>query len=404
MFENILGHKALVEELTRDVKGGMLPASLLFHGPELSGKLTMALELARVLMCLKKSAEWDCDCRSCEQNRLLENPYLLLLGSRSFVDEIRAAADVVRRSDAPSARFLLIRSVRKLEKRFDGVLWEGAENRIAPLLETLEDLEETLGSLHPGASDQTAEDLEKNLERIVDLSVTVSKKIAAESIPVHQVRKASYWAHTTTGDSPKVIIFEHVDKMLPGSRNALLKTLEEPPADTYFILLTSRKESVIPTLKSRLRQFQFQQRSPEIEREILRRIFRKTSSDSGSLGEFFLGWNADSEAVRKACDRLFISLMKKEPDYFFTEDDRAAPHLSYLRDSQAFKAFLGELSDYGRKAYLALINDGAPSHRELLQYESWNNTISKQLRRLESLNMNSELLLETLYREMASAS
>jgi len=100
MFENILGQENAVDELARDVENGTLPASLLFHGPELSGKLTAALELSRVLMCERRTAAWDCECVSCRQNRLLENPSLLLLGVRSFADEIRAASDVVRRSDA----------------------------------------------------------------------------------------------------------------------------------------------------------------------------------------------------------------------------------------------------------------------------------------------------------------
>ena len=404
MFDNILGHKALVDELTRDVENHILPASLLFHGPELSGKLTTALELARVLMCLKKSAEWNCDCLSCEQNRLLENPYLLLLGFRSFADEIRAAADVVRRSDAASARFLLIRAVRKLEKRFDGVLWEGAENRITPLLGPLEELEEALALLMPGAAGHTTRELDKSLDRIIELSVTISKKIGTDSIPVHQVRKASYWAHTTAGDFSKVIVFENVDRMLPGSRNALLKTLEEPPADTYYILLTSRKEGVIPTLKSRLRQFQFHERTGEIEGEILRRIYRETSGDYRSLKEFFLAWSTSPDVVKKACDRFFTSLIKDEADYFFSEDDGDASYLADLKDDRIFKAFLSELSKYSRRSYLTLAGSGAPDHRDLTRYESWNKTLSRQLKRLESLNMNPGLLLESLYEEMASVS
>jgi DNA polymerase III subunit gamma/tau len=404
MFDNILGHKALVAELTHDVENDILPASLLFHGPELSGKLTTALELARVLMCLKRTAVWNCDCRSCEQNRMLENPYLLLLGFRNFVDEIRAAADVVLRSDAPSARLLLIRAVRKLEKGFDGTLWEGAEKRIAPLLGTLEELEEALRSLQPGAPGQTPAELEKCLDRITDLSASISKKIGTDAIPVHQVRKASYWAHTTAGESPKVVVLDGVDRMLPGARNALLKTLEEPPADTYFILLTSRKEGVIPTLKSRLRQFQFYERTREIEGEILRRLYRKTSGEYGSLKEFFLAWSTSPDVVKTACDRLFTSLTTEDADYFFMEDNGEASYLADLKDHRIFKAFLGELSACGREGYLTLVDGGAPAHRDLIRYEAWNKTLSKQLQRLESLNMNPGLLLESLYKEMASVS
>ena len=91
MFDNVLGQDAVVEKLERDVRRGTLPGALLFHGSPLSAKLTTALELARVLQCLKQTAEWNCGCHACRQNRLLEYPYLLLLGKRDFVDEIRAA-------------------------------------------------------------------------------------------------------------------------------------------------------------------------------------------------------------------------------------------------------------------------------------------------------------------------
>ena len=50
-----------------------------------------------------------------------------------------------------------------------------------------------------------------------------------------------------------VAIIERADKMTPSAQNALLKTLEEPPADTVFFLLTDTPGALLSTVRSRLR-------------------------------------------------------------------------------------------------------------------------------------------------------
>lgn len=49
----------------------------------------------------------------------------------------------------------------------------------------------------------------------------------------------------------KVFILYDVERMLPSSSNALLKTLEEPPSWAHFILVTSHPEQLLPTITSR---------------------------------------------------------------------------------------------------------------------------------------------------------
>mgnify|MGYP002800261623 FL=1 len=46
----------------------------------------------------------------------------------------------------------------------------------------------------------------------------------------------------------KVYIIDEVHMMTPGAFNALLKTLEEPPAHVIFILATTDIHKVIPTV------------------------------------------------------------------------------------------------------------------------------------------------------------
>ncbi len=49
----------------------------------------------------------------------------------------------------------------------------------------------------------------------------------------------------------RVFLFRRADELTPQAANALLKTLEEPRPATHFILLTSRPEKLLPTIRSR---------------------------------------------------------------------------------------------------------------------------------------------------------
>ena len=51
--------------------------------------------------------------------------------------------------------------------------------------------------------------------------------------------------------SSSVVIFDGAESMTDDAANALLKTLEEPPPQVMFLLLTSNDEAVLPTIRSR---------------------------------------------------------------------------------------------------------------------------------------------------------
>ena len=53
----------------------------------------------------------------------------------------------------------------------------------------------------------------------------------------------------------KVGVVESADLMNASAANALLKTLEEPPGDTYLVLTTCRPARLLPTIVSRCQQF-----------------------------------------------------------------------------------------------------------------------------------------------------
>lgn len=55
----------------------------------------------------------------------------------------------------------------------------------------------------------------------------------------------------------RVFIVDDADKMNDAASNALLKTLEEPPPTSYIFLITSRPDSLLPTIRSRCQTLRF---------------------------------------------------------------------------------------------------------------------------------------------------
>jgi len=71
-------------------------------------------------------------------------------------------------------------------------------------------------------------------------------------ITVEQVREGSARLSRTAAMAPtKVVHIERADAMNPAAQNALLKTLEEPPGPTCFVLTATRLRAMLPTVRSR---------------------------------------------------------------------------------------------------------------------------------------------------------
>lgn len=73
-------------------------------------------------------------------------------------------------------------------------------------------------------------------------------------IVVDDIREVVRIASTHTFEGGRrVIRIEHAEKMNPQAQNCLLKTLEEPPEGTVFLLLTDMPSLLLPTIVSRCR-------------------------------------------------------------------------------------------------------------------------------------------------------
>src|SRR5688572_13308044 len=55
----------------------------------------------------------------------------------------------------------------------------------------------------------------------------------------------------------RVVIVDEADALVDAAQNALLKTLEEPPQTSVFILVSSMPDALLPTVRSRCRPLRF---------------------------------------------------------------------------------------------------------------------------------------------------
>ncbi|MBL8159606.1 DNA polymerase III subunit gamma/tau [Candidatus Saccharibacteria bacterium] len=99
---------------------------------------------------------------------------------------------------------------------------------------------------------------------------------AASNRRVEDVRDLREKVHIAPTSAPyKVYIIDEVHMLTTESFNALLKTLEEPPAHVVFILATTELHKLPATITSRTQRFAFHAPSPEIITGHLRTLAEK---------------------------------------------------------------------------------------------------------------------------------
>ncbi|MDO9369113.1 MAG: DNA polymerase III subunit delta' [Sphingopyxis sp.] len=94
--------------------------------------------------------------------------------------------------------------------------------------------------------------------RLVRQAKDKSKDLA-RNITIEQVRELKTRLHFSLSLGEwRVIIVDAIDDLEAAASNALLKTLEEPPAKTLFLLVSHSPGRLLPTIRSRCRTLRFQ--------------------------------------------------------------------------------------------------------------------------------------------------
>jgi len=116
----------------------------------------------------------------------------------------------------------------------------------------------------------------------------------ARNITVDQVRSLSDLFDLTPALSPwRVVVIDSIDELEKAAANALLKMLEEPPANTIFFLVSHAPGRLLPTIRSRCRRLDFQSLDDEAMTSILAKLLpeqrdferaRLVAGADGSIG------------------------------------------------------------------------------------------------------------------------
>ncbi|MFN3691626.1 MAG: AAA family ATPase [Fervidobacterium sp.] len=73
-----------------------------------------------------------------------------------------------------------------------------------------------------------------------------------DNISIDEIRQIKDFLEFRSQNDKKIVLIYEADKMTQEAANAFLKTLEEPPIYSIIILVTSRYNSLLPTIRSRV--------------------------------------------------------------------------------------------------------------------------------------------------------
>lgn len=97
------------------------------------------------------------------------------------------------------------------------------------------------------------------------------------NVTIDQVRRMQHRLTTRpTLGSRRAVIIDPADDLEKNAANALLKSLEEPPKGTYFLLVAHRPGRLLPTIRSRCRILRF---APLSDAEV-ERILREAAPEA----------------------------------------------------------------------------------------------------------------------------
>ncbi len=201
------------QSLAKSYQLGRIGGTYLFHGPEGTGKWSLAIWLAALL--------------NCDQSGVPEEGCL----------------------PSPCGQCWECRSIFSLN--FEGLYF-------ALPIPPHRNFDEAI--------DLTSELL--NLKRIEPMARLVAPTGANIPIAVARDIKKRLSRRAAAG-VVRLVLFYQMEKMLPSSADALLKLIEEPPRDTIIVMTATRPESLLPTLQSRSRKIRLHRVPDQVIKDYL---------------------------------------------------------------------------------------------------------------------------------------
>jgi len=152
----------------------------------------------------------------------------------------------------------------------------------------------------------------RRIARGVHPDVIVVEPGDSGSIKIEQVRDVVDRAgYRPFEGRRRVVIVDEADAMVHAAQHALLKTLEEPPSASVFVLVSAMPDSLLPTVRSRCPRLRFGQLSAADVAEALIRDHDYTQPEAraaavdanGSIGRALSARSADLVEAREAAQR-----------------------------------------------------------------------------------------------------
>ena len=155
------------------------------------------------------------------------------------------------------------------------------------------------------------------------------------NITVTQVRAMQQKLTTRPASGEyRAIIINPADDMEVGAANALLKSLEEPPSGTVFLLVAHNPARLLPTVRSRCRVLRFDRTMPrigegEIEAELTKAVASLAEAKNGDtslLRQFIAALGTKPSRTRlqaaltAATSRLQAGLLTPQPHFAAIDD------------------------------------------------------------------------------------
>ena len=207
-FRDIVAQETVIQRLLADARKGTVPHALLFSGPEGTGKMQTALAFAHYLLCDNRSQGDDAcgHCPACAKMSKLIHP------------DLHFAFPVINRSKATGRKTISDDEITR---------W-----REFLLTRDYFGYDEWLDALDAG-----------NQQAMIytDESDSIAQKLQL----------------TSSQGGYKIVIIWLPEKMHITCANKMLKLLEEPPAQTLFILVSDKPEQIIETILSRTQRIEF---------------------------------------------------------------------------------------------------------------------------------------------------
>jgi DNA polymerase-3 subunit delta' len=167
----------------------------------------------------------------------------------------------------------------------------------------------------------------------------------ASEIKIAQIREAIRMLDFRPLEgSSKVFIIDPANLLNASSANALLKGLEEPPDNSYFILITNSLHALLPTVRSRCQSYAFTPLSVD--------ELRKYGTLHGSFDELALRWSRGSIGTFQTLDAAALRA-QREVILSFIETAILSSQEEFRELLSVAKEVAGTKQDFG--AHLEMI-------------------------------------------------